>query len=66
MCFILLCSGRIIGGSPADRSGQLSVDDRILEINGSNVSDFPHSDIVGMVKNSGYSLRLKIARPGKN
>lgn len=58
-------SGRIIPGSPADRSGLLNIDDRILEINGTGVSDISHSDIVGLVKNSGTSVKLKIARPGK-
>ena len=54
----------MIDGSPAARSGQLNIDDRILEINGTNVAELPHSDIVGMVKNSGTTVRLKIARPG--
>eukprot|EP00794_Sanderia_malayensis_P006133 gene6133-6841_t len=55
--------GRIIAGSPADRSGQLNIDDRLLEVNGISVGDLPHRDIVGLVKNSGYSVKLRIARP---
>ena len=57
-------SGRIVPGSPSDRSGQLHIDDRILEINGVSIMDLQHSDIVGLVKNSGTSVKLKIARPG--
>ena len=61
---ILTSTGRIIPGSPSDRSGQLNIDDRILEINGVSVLDLPHSDVVGLVKNSGTTVKLKIARPG--
>ena len=57
-------AGRIVPGSPADRSRQLNIDDRILEINGVSISDLPHSDVVGLVKSSGTSVKLKIARPG--
>ncbi len=54
----------MIRGSPAERSGQLNINDRLLEVNGINVVDLPHGDIVGLVKSSGYSVTLKIARPG--
>lgn len=63
--FCIFRAGRIIPGSPADRSGQLNIDDQILDINGTIVADLPHSDIVGLVKNSGTTVKLRITRPGR-
>lgn len=58
--------GRIIPGSPADRCGELSVDDKLLAVNDNDVSGISHSEIVSMVKNSGLQVKLLIDRPGEN
>ena len=58
--------GRIIPSSPADRCGELKVDDRLLSVNGNDVSTLTHSEIVSMVKNSGLSVELVIEGPLKS
>lgn len=66
-CFFPCCvfKGRIIPGSPADRCGELKVDDRLLSVNKNDVSTLSHSEIVSMVKNSGLSVELEIEGPIK-
>lgn len=65
MFVICFCAGRIIPGSPADRCGELKVDDRLLSVNDNDVSTLSHSEIVSMVKNSGLSVELVIEGPVK-
>lgn len=57
--------GRIIPESPADRCGELKVDDRLLSVNGHDVSNMNHSEIVSMVKRSGLEVTLTIEGPVK-
>ncbi|KAM4523622.1 membrane-associated guanylate kinase, WW and PDZ domain-containing protein 2a isoform 2-T2 [Fundulus diaphanus] len=52
--------GRIIEGSPADRSGKLKVGDRILAVNGQSIVSMPHADIVKLIKDAGLSVTLTI------
>lgn len=63
--FSFVFLGRIIPESPADRCGELKVDDRLLSVNGNDVSDLNHSEIVSMVKNSGLQVTLTIEGPVK-
>ncbi|XP_065215040.1 membrane-associated guanylate kinase, WW and PDZ domain-containing protein 2 isoform X2 [Planococcus citri] len=55
--------GRIIEGSPAERSGLLHVGDHILAVNGINIMNLHHGDIVNLIKDSGYSVTLTIGMP---
>lgn len=43
----------------------MKVDDRLLSVNGNDVSELNHSEIVCMVKNSGLSVTLTIEGPLK-
>ncbi|XP_027899133.1 membrane-associated guanylate kinase, WW and PDZ domain-containing protein 2a isoform X8 [Xiphophorus couchianus] len=52
--------GRIIEGSPADRSRKLKVGDRILAVNGQSIVSMPHADIVKLIKDAGLSVTLRI------
>ncbi|XP_054876334.1 membrane-associated guanylate kinase, WW and PDZ domain-containing protein 2a isoform X3 [Poeciliopsis prolifica] len=52
--------GRIIEGSPADRSGKLKVGDRILAVNSQSIVSMPHADIVKLIKDAGLSVTLRI------
>lgn len=49
--------------SPADRCGKLSVGDRILAVNGINITQMNHVDIVKLIKESGNSITLTIGPP---
>lgn len=55
--------GRIIEGSPAERCGHLHVGDTILAVNGISILNMHHGDIVNLIKDSGYSVRLTIGHP---
>lgn len=55
--------GRIIGGSPAERCGQLNVGDHILAVNHVDITNVCHKDIVNLIKDSGYSVTLTIGYP---
>ncbi|RWS31352.1 membrane-associated guanylate kinase: WW and PDZ domain-containing protein 2-like protein [Leptotrombidium deliense] len=52
--------GRIIEGSPAQRCQRLRIKDRIIAVNGTDISNMGHPDIVQMIKESGNTLRLRI------
>lgn len=45
----------------ADYLGPLMTGDRIIEVNGENVEDAPHEEVVEMIKSSGGSVYLKVA-----
>ncbi|XP_052779878.1 membrane-associated guanylate kinase, WW and PDZ domain-containing protein 3-like isoform X3 [Mya arenaria] len=55
--------GRILENSPAERCGQLRVGDRILAVNGVDISHLHHEDIVNIIKESGYSVTLTVGPP---
>jgi C-terminal processing protease CtpA/Prc len=61
-----LFAGRIIENSPAERCHKLRVGDRILAVNGQSILHLPHGDIVSMIKDSGYSVSLRIGPPHGN
>ncbi|XP_026058426.1 membrane-associated guanylate kinase, WW and PDZ domain-containing protein 2 isoform X2 [Carassius auratus] len=52
--------GRIIEGSPADRSGKLKVGDRIMAVNCQSIINMPHADIVKLIKDAGLTVTLHI------
>lgn len=56
-CFL----GRIIEQSPAERCGKLQVGDRILAVNGVDISRMLHEDIVTLIKDSGFSVKLVVS-----
>ena len=45
----------------ADYLGPLMTGDRIIEVDGENVEDAPHEEVVEMIKSSGGSVNLKVA-----
>lgn len=53
-------TGSIIEGSPAERCGQLHVGDTIIAVNGINIINMHHGDIVNLIKDCGYSVTLTI------
>jgi C-terminal processing protease CtpA/Prc len=55
--------GRLIEGSPAMRCGQLNINDRIIAVNGVDITQMHHSDVVNFIKNSGYEVTLTIVPP---
>ncbi|XP_056304736.1 membrane-associated guanylate kinase, WW and PDZ domain-containing protein 3a isoform X4 [Danio aesculapii] len=52
--------GRIIEGSPTDRSGHLKVGDRISAVNGQSIIDLSHNDIVQLIKEAGNAVTLTV------
>ncbi|CAG2168782.1 unnamed protein product, partial [Oppiella nova] len=52
--------GRIIEGSPAHRCQRLHIRDRIVAVNGIDITSLTHPEIVNMIKESGESLHLRI------
>uniref|UniRef100_A0A8C4Z0X0 Membrane-associated guanylate kinase, WW and PDZ domain-containing protein 3 n=1 Tax=Gadus morhua TaxID=8049 RepID=A0A8C4Z0X0_GADMO len=52
--------GRIIEGSPTDRTGQMKVGDRISAVNGRSIMDLSHNDIVQLIKEAGNSVTLTV------
>lgn len=61
--YSVLSVGRIIEGSPAERCGLLRVGDRIIAVNDVDISRMLHEDIVNLIKDSGYSVKLVVAPP---
>ena len=63
---VSFCSlGRIIPGSPADRCPSVNVGDRLTAVNGVDITMLNHKDIVNIIKDTGSSVTLTIAAPGK-
>jgi C-terminal processing protease CtpA/Prc len=58
-----LISGKIIPNSPADQCGQLHINDRILAVNGVDLTHMLHTDVVNLIKDSGRTITLKIGPP---
>ncbi|PVD24617.1 hypothetical protein C0Q70_15101 [Pomacea canaliculata] len=55
--------GRILENSPAERCGRLHVGDRIMAVNGMDITHMHHEDIVNLIKESGLSVVLTIGPP---
>ncbi|CAF1063210.1 unnamed protein product [Rotaria sordida] len=55
--------GKIIRNSPADHCGQLHINDRILAVNGVDLSHMVHTDVVNLIKESGRTITLTIGPP---
>ncbi|XP_013385356.1 membrane-associated guanylate kinase, WW and PDZ domain-containing protein 1 isoform X2 [Lingula anatina] len=55
--------GRIIENSPAERCGMLRVGDRILAVNGIDISRMNHEEIVNVIKDSGMCVTLTVGPP---
>lgn len=51
---------KITANSPASRSQKLRVGDRILAVNGLDISKAKHADAVNALKSSGQTLRLNV------
>ena len=56
-------AGRIIENSPAERCGRLHIGDRIMAVNGVDITHMHHEDIVNLIKESGYTVVLTIGPP---
>lgn len=52
--------GRIIKGSPTERSGRLKVGDRISAVNGQCIVELSHNDIVQLIKQAGNTVTLTV------
>ena len=56
-------TGRLVPGSPAETCGLLHVNDELLAVNGQDVSQMDHSDIVALIKSSGIAIHLSVQQP---
>ncbi|TSL61244.1 Membrane-associated guanylate kinase, WW and PDZ domain-containing protein 3 [Bagarius yarrelli] len=52
--------GRIIKGSPTERSGKLKVGDRISAVNGQCIMELSHNEIVQLIKQAGNTVTLTV------
>lgn len=52
--------GNILDNSPAARCGRLKVKDKIVAVNGVDITQMNHPDIVNMIKASELTLKLRI------
>jgi C-terminal processing protease CtpA/Prc len=59
----LLILGKIIPNSPADQCGQLHINDRILAVNGIDITHMLHTDVVNLIKECGRTITLTIGPP---
>ncbi|EYC18533.1 hypothetical protein Y032_0027g1572 [Ancylostoma ceylanicum] len=55
--------GQILENSPAEKCGRLKVGDRVVAVNGIDILNLSHGEIVGLIKASGLTVRLTIAPP---
>ena len=62
----MLKIGKIVENSPAERCKRLSIGDRILAVNGINITQMNHIEIVKLIKESGNSITLTIGSPFTN
>uniref|UniRef100_A0AAZ3PUT9 Membrane-associated guanylate kinase, WW and PDZ domain-containing protein 3 n=1 Tax=Oncorhynchus tshawytscha TaxID=74940 RepID=A0AAZ3PUT9_ONCTS len=58
--------GRIIEGSPTDRSGQLKVGDHISAVNSQSIMELSHNDIVQLIKEAGNTVTLTVVPEDEN
>lgn len=56
-------TGRLIEGSPAERCGRLQLGDRILAVNGVDIVNLHHGDVVNLIKDSGLRVTLTVGPP---
>ena len=56
-------TGRLVPDSPAELCNQLYVYDELLAVNGQDVSQVDHGDIVNLIKSSGTSIHLTVQQP---
>ena len=52
---------KVLTGFPADYGGVLE-EDFLVSINGQDVFEMNHAQVVGLIKNSGGTLRLAVER----
>uniref|UniRef100_A0A336JYE8 CSON007412 protein n=1 Tax=Culicoides sonorensis TaxID=179676 RepID=A0A336JYE8_CULSO len=55
--------GKLIPGSPAERSGDLKIGDLIVAVNGINIIGMSHGEVVNLIKESGLQVQLTIDNP---
>ncbi|KAK5977210.1 PDZ/DHR/GLGF domain protein [Trichostrongylus colubriformis] len=55
--------GQILENSPAEKCGRLKVGDRVVAVNGIDILNLSHGEIVNLIKASGLTVRLTIAAP---
>ncbi|WKY04712.1 hypothetical protein Q1695_005597 [Nippostrongylus brasiliensis] len=55
--------GQILENSPAEKCGRLKVGDRVVAVNGIDILNLSHGEIVSLIKASGLTVRLTIAAP---
>ncbi|XP_062561750.1 membrane-associated guanylate kinase, WW and PDZ domain-containing protein 1 [Armigeres subalbatus] len=55
--------GDLIPGSPAERCGELKIGDRIVAVNGIDITGMSHGDVVNLIKESGLQVQLTIGCP---
>ncbi|KAK6015295.1 PDZ/DHR/GLGF domain protein, partial [Ostertagia ostertagi] len=53
--------GQILENSPAEKCGRLKVGDRVVAVNGIDILNLTHGEIVNLIKASGLTVRLTIA-----
>ncbi|XP_063696642.1 membrane-associated guanylate kinase, WW and PDZ domain-containing protein 1 isoform X2 [Culicoides brevitarsis] len=58
--------GKLIFGSPAEKSGEVKVGDLIVAVNGINITNMSHGDVVNLIKESGLQVQLTIESPREN
>jgi C-terminal processing protease CtpA/Prc len=54
---------RLIPESPAEKCGQLCLYDELLVVNGVDVTQMDHGDIVGLIKGSSTTIKLVVQQP---
>ncbi|KAM4640561.1 inaD-like protein [Discoglossus pictus] len=52
----------VIPGSAADQSRCIKVQDRIIAVDGINIQGFSNQDVVGVLRNTGQTVHLTLAR----
>ncbi|KJH43886.1 PDZ/DHR/GLGF domain protein [Dictyocaulus viviparus] len=61
--FIIISSLNRSGSTIAEKCGNLKVGDRVVAVNGVDIRNLSHGEIVGLIKASGLTVRLTIAPP---
>ena len=55
--------GRLIPGSPTEACGKLFLYDKLLIVNGHDVTRMDHGDVVQLIKCSDITIRLVVQQP---
>lgn len=53
----------MVSDSPAEKSNLLYMYDELLAVNGKDVSQMDHGDIVALIKSSGLIIHLSVQQP---